>query len=223
MNRVNIFVGEYGSGKTELTLNYALQLRQEFDRVAVVDLDLVKPLFRARENQQLLQAKDIILAAPQAQFAQSDLPIMPQALPQLLSEENTQLVIDVGGNEASIVLAQYSKMIESAGYQALMIVNTFRPFTDSCEGIISIMQTVERLSKLKISGFICNSNLGSETKSKDIEQGLTILEAVAEATARPIEKVAVPHWLAEEWLDCKYPIIEFRPYTRYPWLPEEVI
>ena len=221
MKRVNIFVGEFGSGKTELTLNYALQLRKEFSRVAVVDLDLVKPLFRARENQQLLQAQDIILAAPPAQFTASDLPIMPQALPQLLADETTQLVIDVGGNEASIALAQYAKMIDAAGYNALMVVNTYRPFTSNSDDIIKIMQTVEHLSKLEISAFICNSNLGNETKSEHIAQGIEIMEQVALQTGKPLEKVIVPHWLSSEWTTCKYQTMEFQPYTRYPWLEEE--
>ena len=164
MKRVNIFVGEFGSGKTELTLNYALQLRQSVERVAVVDLDLVKPLFRSRENQQLLQNNDVMLAAPPAHLASSDLPVMPQALPQLLADPQTHLVIDVGGNEASIVLAQYRTAIEEAGYQALMVVNTFRPFTSNADDILAIMATVERLSQLSISGFVCNSNLATKRR-----------------------------------------------------------
>lgn len=221
MKRVNIFVGEFGSGKTELTLNYALQLRQSFERVAVVDLDLVKPLFRSRENQQLLQNNDVLLAAPPAHLASSDLPVMPQALPQLLADPQTHLVIDVGGNEASIVLAQYRTAIEEAGYQALMVVNTFRPFTSNADDILTIMGTVERLSQLSISGFVCNSNLGDETTVDDIEQGIALLETVAERANRPLVKVIVPHWLTESWKRTDYPTLSMTPYTKYPWLNGE--
>ncbi|WP_346354192.1 hypothetical protein [Azotosporobacter soli] len=221
MKRVNIFVGEFGSGKTELTINYAMELRKQVEHVAVVDLDLVKPIFRTRENQQLFQAKDILLSAPPSHLAASDLPIMPQSLPKLLAEPNTHLVIDVGGNEASIVLAQYCSAIENAGYQCLMVVNTFRPFTSTVEGILDVMHTIERLSKLSITGFVCNSNLGIETTVTQIEEGLTLLEQVALLAKRPIANVIVPHWLSGTWPSEKYSILELTPYTKYPWLEQE--
>ena len=44
-----IIVGNYGSGKTEVSINLAVNQRRAGSEVKVADLDLVNPYFRTRE------------------------------------------------------------------------------------------------------------------------------------------------------------------------------
>ena len=43
MKRVTLFSGHYGSGKTNIAVNFALGLRREGKPVTVADLDIVNP------------------------------------------------------------------------------------------------------------------------------------------------------------------------------------
>ena len=49
------FVGMFGSGKTELAINYAMMLAKKEENVALADLDFVSPYFRSREKKDLMQ------------------------------------------------------------------------------------------------------------------------------------------------------------------------
>ena len=40
MKRITLFAGHYGSGKTNIAVNYAFKLRQQGLEVAVADLDI---------------------------------------------------------------------------------------------------------------------------------------------------------------------------------------
>ena len=55
--RVTLFAGHYGSGKTNVALNFARQLKRTAPRVAVADLDIVNPYFRTKDS-----AADLVLA-----------------------------------------------------------------------------------------------------------------------------------------------------------------
>ena len=48
--RVTLFAGHYGSGKTNVALNFARQLKRTVPRVAVADLDIVNPYFRTKDS-----------------------------------------------------------------------------------------------------------------------------------------------------------------------------
>ena len=41
--RITLFAGHYGSGKTNIAVNYALMLKEAYDMVVIADLDIVNP------------------------------------------------------------------------------------------------------------------------------------------------------------------------------------
>ena len=57
-DRIIIFCGNYGSGKTEIALNTALKLRSQGERTVLVDLDIVNPYFRSSEHEKMLKEHD---------------------------------------------------------------------------------------------------------------------------------------------------------------------
>jgi hypothetical protein len=166
--RIKIFVGEFGSGKTELAINYALQLKQQGFNTAIVDIDLVKPYFRTRESRALLEEHGVQVIAPEKKYANTDLPIMPQNLIRVLYQSDCQVVMDVGGGESAIALGQLHQKFVDNPYQAMLVVNTRRPFTATPEGIINTLYRIEQVSRLKISALVSNTNLSGETNEQNV-------------------------------------------------------
>lgn len=216
-SRVKILMGEFGSGKTELAINYALALRDQGADTAIVDIDLVKPYFRTRENSMILQKHGVLLVAPDKHLTNADLPILPHELSRILHGTNHEVVMDVGGGESAIVLGQLYHQLEASTYQAIMVINTRRPFTRDKEGIIQTLRRIEKASRLKISGLISNTNLADETTCEHVYEGLKIVEAAAAELQLPILWVVAPEWLSEE-VKVEYPLFVLKPYTQYPWM-----
>ncbi len=216
-NRITIFVGEFGSGKTELAVNYALQLKAQGSDTAIVDIDLVKPYFRTRENRQLLEKNGVKVIAPDSRLSHADLPVLPHNMIEVFSQAQTKVVMDVGGGESAIVLGQLKRYFEQAGYQALLIINTKRPFTKDVDSIIDTLQRIEAVSRLKISGLVSNSNLGQETTVEHIYQGLEIVKQAAKQLSLPVAWVVVPEWLQTK-VTLDEPRFVLKPYTQYPWM-----
>ena len=61
MKRITLFAGHYGSGKTNIAVNYAFKLRQQGLEVAVADLDIVNPYFRTKDSEKELKEAGIRL------------------------------------------------------------------------------------------------------------------------------------------------------------------
>ena len=55
----HIFVGHYGSGKTEVSINFALNLKKENpDKdIAIIDLDIVNPYYRTADAKEDLKRR----------------------------------------------------------------------------------------------------------------------------------------------------------------------
>ena len=68
--RLTLFAGHYGSGKTNLAVNYALLLAGEGKKVCIGDLDIVNPYFRTKDSAKELEAAGVTLVSPQ--FANSN-------------------------------------------------------------------------------------------------------------------------------------------------------
>lgn len=214
--RVTILVGEFGSGKTELAVNYALYLKDNGYSTAIVDIDIIKPYFRTRENRSLLEAQGIRVIAPEGRLAHADLPVLPQNLFPALYDTSMQVVMDVGGGESSIALGQISSQLAAVGYEALLVVNTCRPFTSTSEGIVEAVRRIQQASQLIVSGLISNTNLADETNLPQVLKGLEITEEAARQLQVPVRAVVVPESLS--MADLPVPVFVLKRYTHYPWM-----
>jgi len=98
-DRLVMVVGNYGSGKTEIAVNIAIEMAQMGMSVSIADLDIVNPYFRCREAQALMEAHGIRVVVPPGSQAAADLPIIvPQIKGMLRPSEGTVSLFDVGGD-----------------------------------------------------------------------------------------------------------------------------
>lgn len=215
-SRLKIFVGEFGSGKTELAVNYAIGLKEQGYTTAIVDIDLVKPYFRTRENRKMLEERGIVVAASEKNLSHAGLPVLPQDLSRVLYDHQYQVVMDVGGGESAIVLGQLHQQLQDNIYDAMLVVNIRRPFTSNKEAIIDAIRRIEQAGRITISGLVSNTNLAEETTEEHVREGLAVAEEVALERGLPIKWVVVPEWLSSD--QYHYPVFVLKRYIRYPWM-----
>ena len=74
--RMTLFAGHYGSGKTNIAVNYALHLKALGERVVIADLDIVNPYFRTRDSLKELNEAGIQLVSSAFANTNVDLPAL---------------------------------------------------------------------------------------------------------------------------------------------------
>jgi hypothetical protein len=218
--RITIFSGNYGSGKTELAINYALLLNNNFSNVALADIDVVNPYFRSREKAEFLEKEGIKIIFPK-RLAHADLPIISADLYSIIEDENIYGVLDVGGDDdGAIALGSVSKRLKDEDYEMNLVVNTMRPFTSSVEGIIDIKEKIEIVSHLKFNNIICNINLGRETELKYIKKGYSIVKEASKKMALPLKFIAIREDLFPLKDDFRVDeeIFPIKIYMNPPWV-----
>lgn len=173
MNKIHIFVGHYGSGKTNVAVNFALELRNIVDlEISLVDLDIVNPYFRAADNKALLNQNGIKTILPCYANTNVDIPTPPIEIKSVF-DSDCYSVFDVGGDDdGAIVLSVYKEQIISQGYDMYFVYNSYRPLTSDPFDAFLLMKRIEEVSGLKFSGIINNSNLGVETTVEVVNESI---------------------------------------------------
>lgn len=219
--RIHIFTGAYGSGKTEVSMNYAVDLRKEYDKVALVDLDVVNPYFRSREAAGPLEEAGVEVIFPKGQLATADLPALSPDILRVLQDQEYHVVFDVGGDEiGATALGRFNPYFKEGQYVMNFVVNTLRPFTKDFVGIQEKMQEIMRTSRLKITNLVANINLVSETTGEDVVNGYPVIKEVSEKMDLPILYFAVEEGLKSdpELKEIAAPIRFIHLYNRPEWL-----
>ena len=187
LNGIVIIVGNYGSGKTEVSINLAVQAKRAGRDVRVADLDLVNPYFRTREARDLLARLEIPLVLPPAQYMQADLPILDPGVAGLIRGDAELTILDVGGDDVgATVLAALGDSLREKAPTVLQVANPYRPYTDTVEGCLRIRGEIEASSKLQVGGWIGNANLMDETTLEEIYHGYDLLQQVAARSGVPL-------------------------------------
>lgn len=197
-SRVVIFTGGYGSGKTEVAVNYALALKSSGKQVALVDLDIVNPYFRSREARQLLESAGVRVVAPRAMYSSSDVPALPPEIHHVLRSNDTFVVLDVGGDDVGArALGRFAGRIP-ADAQMLLVVNPVRPFQADVEALLSLTEKIEAASRISITGVVANTNLLHETTISLIEKHQPIIYETAKRLGLDVIFGTIEQQLLEE-------------------------
>ncbi|MFQ6058090.1 MAG: hypothetical protein ACE5MB_04305 [Anaerolineae bacterium] len=220
-SRIVIFAGRFGSGKTEVAVNYAIRLAQERERVALIDLDLITPYYRSRETTHLLAQRGVEVIAPAEVSEQLNVPaVTPQILSALLDEDRS-VVLDVGGDEEGTRtgLGQFSHHVSKMGYALNLVVNPCRCHTSTVEGIACAVEQIERGSGLRVSGLISNPNLMGDTTLALVEEGHALVEEAGRALNLPVIFLSIEEGLAQDLPPDHFaqPVLPLARYFLPPW------
>lgn len=229
---VTIMVGHYGTGKTNLTINLALQAAKAGREVVVVDLDIVNPFFRSSDYRAFLEQYGIRLIAPQFAGTALDSPaISGEIIPAIhwgqddvFGNGNKRLVLmDVGGDDVgATVLGRFAPTIQAAAYELLYVLNARRNLTQSPEEAYEVLKEVEHRSHLEVTGLVNNTHLQDETTSEVITEGIAFADDVAQLSGKPVMFTTVPEALIQESAPTE-PInnlletLVVQRYVRSPW------
>ena len=188
--KLNIVCGHYGSGKTNVAVNLALDLRKRDAglKIYAADLDIVNPYFRTADAAEILRTADIEPLIPEFANTNVDIPSLPPKMMGLMRGDYADAVsiLDVGGDDGAVVLGMYSRFIRQTGYDMYYIINQYRPLTADPEDVYLCMRDIEAVSGLTCTKIINNSSLGAETTAEDIADSVDYARRCAERCGLPL-------------------------------------
>jgi len=217
---VVLFIGNYGSGKTEVSVNFAVNRRAAGQQVQIADLDVVNPYFRSREVRDLLEAKGIEVILPDQQLMNADLPIVVPQIRGLIKQPKGTAILDVGGDDVgATVLGSLHDELSTSPHDMLQVVNISRPFTETADDTLIITREIEAAGRLKVTGIIGNSHLMDHTTVETIYRGYEYTMQVANSLNLPVRFITCEARLMDELrteeFDC--PVLPIERQMLPPW------
>lgn len=199
LSGIVIIVGNYGSGKTEISINLAANRKQAGVDVRVADLDLVNPYFRTREAKDALGSLGIDVVLPEDKYLQADLPILSPLVAGMIRRPSELTLLDVGGNDVgATVLASLEDLFQDQPTRMIQVVNPLRPDTNTVAGCLKVRKAIEAAARQTISGIIGNANLIDETGCDEIYSGYEFVLTLAQQSGLPLEFITIPRELMAE-------------------------
>ncbi len=218
LKRIIIVTGHYGSGKTNLSVNLALDLKRAGKEVTLVDLDIVNPYFRSADFKELMNKNGISMITPTFANTNLDIPSISINLNGVIHDKNRVTILDVGGDDAgAAALGGYARSILDTGdYTMLYVVNRYRYLTQSTQEAVQILREIETTSRLKATHIVNNSNLAFTTTKEDIERSAEYAKEIAKECGLPLWGSSVMKEVAKQLNDMPgiYPV---EIYVRTIW------
>ncbi len=186
--RIILFAGHYGSGKTNIAVNYALKLKDDGFPVLIADLDIVNPYFRTKDSEKELSEKGIELICSEFANTNLDIPSLPKNMYRVVNDKRFRAVMDIGGDDAgAIALGRFAPFIrDEDDYEMIFVANFFRPLTRKAEEAYEVMKEIEAASSLSFTAVVNNSNLGSATTAEDVISTFSETEKLSELCGLPV-------------------------------------
>ena len=221
--RLTLFAGHYGSGKTNIAVNYALLLAGEGKQVCIADLDIVNPYVRTKDSAAVLEQAGIDLISPQFANTNVDLPALPAEAYRLVTDKSAYGIMDIGGDDrGAYALGRYvPAMNEENNYRMIFVANCYRPLTRTPEDAMEVMTEIEAACNLKFTDIVNNSNLGNETTAETVLDSIPYMEKLSSLSGLPIFATTAVTDVAAE-LNGKIPnVISLQLQEKYFDLPSQ--
>ena len=186
--RITLVAGHYGSGKTNIALNYARMLKRAGSPVTVADLDIVNPYFRTKDSAADLQAEGIDLVVSDFANSNVDFPALPKEIYALVADRETKIVMDIGGDDrGALALGRYVPDIKAEGdYEMLAVVNALRPLTETAVDTVEVLREIEAACRLPFTGIVNNTNVGAETTVETVLGSIPYADEIAALMGVPV-------------------------------------
>lgn len=191
--RITLLAGHYGSGKTNIAVNYAMYLKNLGKDVVIADLDIVNPYFRTRDSIDELTQAGIRLISSEFASSNVDLPALPQDVYSIFDNRGESAVLDIGGDDrGAYALGRYADFIKNENdYEMLFVFNCYRPLTPTAEDALEIMREIEAACKISFTAIVNNSNLGGITTPEDVLNSVAAAQRLSEISQLPIKMTTV--------------------------------
>ena len=218
MKKINIFAGHYGSGKTNLSVNYALMLKEEHEDVIVCDIDTVNPYFRTKDSKEVFDRNGIRLIAPEFANSNLDIPSISAAVNKAFDDPGTYSVFDVGGDDAgAVALGQFADKIQNSEYEMFLVVNKYRPLTKKPVDVVEYKNDIEAVCHIKFTGIINNSNVGEDTSAEYVLASDEYAQEVSKLTGLPLVYTSVTPDIYDDVKDALSSALKINIYKKTAW------
>ena len=197
--RLTLFAGHYGSGKTNIAVNYALHLAKEGKKVCIADLDIVNPYFRTADSAKVLNEAGIDLISPKFANSNVDLPALPAESYRLVQDKSSFGIMDIGGDDrGAYALGRYVPFIKQEDdYRMIFVANFYRPLTRTPEEAVEVMREIETACGLQFTDIVNNSHLGNFTDVQTVLGSQDYIRKLSELSGLPLFCTTVRADLAE--------------------------
>jgi hypothetical protein len=218
--RITIFSGRFGTGKTEVSINYALALTELAEPVTLTDMDVVTPYFRSRDVTERLEPKGVKVVAPSDFTRDIHLPAVSARIWGTLQGHDGFTVMDVGGDsQGARAIGQFKEPIERSGYAMYLVVNPYRPFNATVERIAHTVEEIEANTRLEATALVSNPNLIADTELQTVREGHHLVEQAGEELGLRIAFLCMEERLMIEGVEelFDHPILPLTRHFRPPW------
>ena len=221
--RLTLFAGHYGSGKTNIAVNYAISLAKEGKKVCIGDLDIVNPYFRTADSAKELEEAGVTLISPQFANSNVDLPALPAEAYRLVEDKNIFGIMDIGGDDrGAYALGRYVPAIKAENnYRMVFVANCYRPLTRTAEDALEVMREIEAACGLAFTDIVGNSNLGPDTTAQTVLDSVDFMEKLSKLSGLPIFAYTAETQVAEALAGKLNPVIPLRLQEKYFDLPSQ--
>ena len=200
---ITLLCGHYGSGKTNVAVNMAHDLKKQHENTAIADLDIVNPYFRTRDSEAELREAGIrVICSPYA-GTNLDAPALPQDMYAITEDLSMKTIVDVGGDDrGALALGRLSsQIVESGDYEMLMVINCHRPLTRDAASTLEVMEEITAACRIPFTGLVNNSNIGRETTANVVLDSAEYAEEVSRLTGLPVVMTTVRRDLYDSLAD----------------------
>ena len=221
--RLTLFAGHYGSGKTNIAVNYALLLAKEGKKVCIADLDIVNPYFRTKDSAKVLADAGVELISPQFANSNVDLPALPAEAYRLVQDKGVYGIMDIGGDDrGAYALGRYvPAIVQENDYRMVFVANCYRPLTRTPEDALEVMREIEAACGLSFTHIVNNSNLASETTVETVLDSLCYMVKLSQISGLPLLAHTAMESVADKLPALNEPVIPLRLQEKYFDLPSQ--
>lgn len=228
MRPVTVVCGHYGSGKTNLSINLAMDLSCDGRSVSLIDLDIVNPYFRASEQRGLLEKAGVRLIAPVFSEAKTglDVPSLTGAIAPALqdADEENVVIVDLGGDDVGAAsLGRFSSTVSQKDHCMLYVLNRHRNLMADPAEAVGNLREIEAATRLSATGLVDNAHMKDETDQDVIMDAFGYAQGIGKDTDLPLVGKTVPKELVSKGcldidaLGIASMIYPVEIYVKNPW------
>jgi hypothetical protein len=199
---VEVFTGTYNSGKSEISINRALMLKNSGQTPILVDLDTVEPAYTLRPIKKELEKSGLKVIAQENYIGLGETGNVITAEQKNCLLNPGIIVIDVGYGAGGLdILEILTGIEEETNLEIYMVINVSKPETSTVGGIIEYVTWSFGTGKhpwKKFSGIISNTHFADETQKQDVIRGYKITLEASKKLKIPIKAVTLSEKIFSE-------------------------